>query len=88
MPLAAARTTLSRRDGDTLLILDRASGDYLSVSGAGVRMWELLLSGADRDASIDALLAELDVDRETLAADLDAFTAELLARGLVVEAAR
>lgn len=86
MPLAAAPTALARRDGDALLILDRATGDYLEVSGAGVRMWELVAAGVDRDAALDALLAELDVDRATAAADLDQFVGELRARGLVVEA--
>ena len=85
MPLRPSSTALARRDGDDLLILDRASGDYLGVSGAGVRMWELLTSGLDRDAVADALLEELDVDRGTVLADLDAFVADLVARGLVVE---
>ncbi len=86
MRFAAAPTALARRDDDALLILDRATGDYLEVTGAGARMWELVVAGCERGAAVDALLDELDVDRATAEADLDAFVADLRARGLLVEA--
>ena len=83
MILRASPHALARRDGDELLVFHRATGDYLSISGAGVRMWELLTSGRSRDEALASLLAELDVDDATAARDLDAFVADLSARGLV-----
>lgn len=47
-------------------------------------MWTALAEGATRDELVDRLIETFDIERTRAAADVDAFTAELRSRDLLV----
>ncbi len=71
-------------DGE-IIILDVPSGRYFGINDVGAVVWGLLDGTHDRDAIVDAVTAEFDVDRDTAAADLDALLDQLVDAGLVVD---
>ena len=71
-------------DGE-IIILDVPSGRYFGINDVGALVWGLLDGSCDRDAIVDAVTAEFDVDRDTAAADLDALLDQLVDAGLVVD---
>lgn len=73
-----APEALFRAEGERLFVLDRRSGDYLEVSGAGVRIWELARTGHSRAQIEDALEREFDAPRERLVDDAGRFLARLV----------
>ena len=68
--------------GETVL-LDLASEQYFGLDSVGTRIWALLNEGAGADAVVDTLLAEYEVERATLAADVDELLARLAEAGLI-----
>lgn len=68
--------------GETVL-LDLASEQYFGLDSVGTRIWALLNEGAGATAVVDTLLEEFEVERETLAADLDELLARLAEAGLI-----
>lgn len=74
--------------GETVL-LDLASEQYFGLDSVGTRIWALLNEGAAADTVVDTLLGEYEVERATLAADVDELLARLAEAGLIrfVEAA-
>ena len=69
-------------DGEAVL-LDLESGEYFGLNDVGTRFWELVSTGSTYGQARDKLLAEFDVDRATLEADLDQLVGSLLHRKLV-----
>lgn len=78
---------LLRRDGwvaawvdDDLIMMHASSNNYLSLSGSGGRIWELL----ERPRSISqlclVLAAEYEIDPETARKEVRAFVDELVSR--------
>ena len=57
----------------------------MSVNETGAFLWRMLEGGAEREALVEALTAEYDVDGQTAAADTDAFLAALRERALIAE---
>ena len=51
--------------------------NMLKLNGTGKFLWEKLLTGAEREELIGALLAEYEVEEARAAADVDAFLATL-----------
>lgn len=74
---------MARAVGDELVILDLASGTYFGLDGVGVVMWRVLSEGSSLADACAAVLAEYDVARETVEADLVALVGDLAAKGLV-----
>lgn len=68
---------------DETVILHLGNGTYFGLDPIGARLWEALKSGAQPAAICDTILAEYDVDRATLEADLRALLAELASNDLV-----
>ncbi|MGK2924512.1 MAG: PqqD family protein [Lysobacterales bacterium] len=68
--------------GETVL-LDLASEQYFGLDSVGTRIWALLNEGAAAAAVVDTLLGEYEVERETLAADVDELLARLAEAGLI-----
>lgn len=58
----------------------------INLSESGLVLWNRLQSECTEQELVDALLAEYDVDRDTAAADVRAFTAQLKEVGLLCEA--
>lgn len=65
------------------VLLHLGTGIYFGLDAVGTRVWELIASHGRRDAIVDALLAEYDVEPSRLRADLDRLLARLAEKGLV-----
>lgn len=57
----------------------------INLSESGLVLWSQLQSDCTEQALVDAILAEYDVDRETAAADVRAFVAQMTEVGLLEE---
>lgn len=68
-------------DGEAIL-LDVVNGIYFGLDEVGTRIWGLLTDGLSPTMIRDELLAEYDVDPESLESDVSAFLDRLLAKGL------
>ena len=67
-----------------LVALDLRESRYLAVNRTGQALWAALADGATRDELIEGLVEAFGIDRARAAADVDAFTAELESRDLLV----
>lgn len=65
------------------VILDLDSESYFGLDTVGTRMWQLLTEGESIQHAYDVLLAEFDVDVETLRRDLEDLLDELTSKGLL-----
>jgi hypothetical protein len=74
---------MARTVDDEVVILDVPSGRYFGLNDVGALIWDLLDGDHDRDAILDAITDEFDIDRPTAASDLDSLLAELTGVGLV-----
>lgn len=72
-------------EGESVL-LNLDTETYFGLDEVGTRMWQLLTTLPNAQAAYDALLAEYDVDPETLADDLMALVEQLLDHGLLAVA--
>lgn len=83
---------IRRKDGaytettidDECVVMNLDSGDFYSLTGTGRAIWELIDGVRDRAALLDALAADFATTPDTIAADLDAFLAQLAASGLLI----
>lgn len=76
---------VTREIGSEVVVLDVRASRYLSVTGVGPRLLELLATDRSADELTSAVLDEYDVERAVAAADVEAFLAELRAADLVEE---
>ena len=74
---------LARPVADELVLLSLESEEYFGLDAVGARMWQLLSSEPTVHHAFEALLAEYDVDPETLAVDLERLLADLSSRKLI-----
>jgi hypothetical protein len=72
-------------EGETVF-LDLEGERYYVLDDVGTRCWQLLLEHGDLEQIIPTMLAEFDVDEQTLRSDLDALLAGLRDAHLVVPA--
>ena len=75
-----------RQVADTWVVmpLGEKSVDFngmLTLNDTGAVLWQALEKGGDKEALVDALVAEYDVSRETVLPDVDAFLAKLVEAG-------
>ncbi len=82
--LRAADDVLRRSAGVETVLLDLDSEEFYGLDGVGARVFDLLEQPSRLDDVIDTVLAEYDVDRKTLAADVTALVTELLQKKLLV----
>ncbi|MGH2993054.1 MAG: PqqD family protein [Solirubrobacterales bacterium] len=68
-----------------LVALDLRESRYLAVNRSGQVLWAALAEGATRDELVERLVEAFDIEAASAAADVDAFTAELDSRGLLVQ---
>lgn len=78
-PSAFAETRID----DEIVVMALASGDFFSLQDTGAAIWDLIDGTRDRTAVLAALARDYDVAEADLAADLDAFLAELRGNGLL-----
>ena len=82
--IAVPETVLSRElDGESV-ILNLETECYLGLDNVGTRMWALLTTEPSIQSAFEKLLAEYDVDPDTLRQDIDRLLSELVQHGLVV----
>jgi hypothetical protein len=73
-------------DGEAV-ILDLASGTYFGLNAVGTRVWRMIEDGRNAAEVVDAIAAEYDADRATIARDVNRLLDELRVRNLIVESA-
>ena len=66
------------------MALDLRESRYLAVNETGKALWSSLAEGATHDELADRLVETFGIDRSRAGADVEAFTSELEARGLLV----
>ena len=74
---------MARSVGDETVLLDLASGTYYGLDPVGARVWQLMSEGKPLSTVCDLMLAEYDVARDALEADMLRLLGELQAKGLV-----
>ncbi|MBI3549120.1 MAG: PqqD family protein [Elusimicrobia bacterium] len=75
-----------RKVGDEAIILDVETAVYFSLSGAGLRMWELLGEGRAAAEIAGVLAEEFDADEDELAEDCAELAAKLQKERLIERA--
>lgn len=69
---------------DEAVLMDLDSGDFFSLAGTGLAIWQLIDGKHDRKAIIAALAAEYGADSAEVSKDVDRFSAELVELGFLV----
>lgn len=67
----------TRKVGGELVILDLDRSRYLTISGSGVFLFDLLQKEHDREELISALLSRFEVGEDAARRDVEAFLIEL-----------
>jgi len=83
MILAKAPTSAWRLIAGEAVILALDTKVLRGLNDVGSRVWDLIDGQRTVDDIIDVIVDEFDVPRAQAAADLDAFTQQLLDKGLV-----
>lgn len=68
---------------DEIVVMNIDTGDFFSLRDTARDIWRLIDGEHDRLAIVTALAQEYDAPESALAADLDAFLAELDAAGVL-----
>jgi hypothetical protein len=67
------------------VILDDSAEQYLATNTAGSSLWKSLKDGASRDQLVGVLVETYKISRDQAQTDVNAFLAQLIELGLVVE---
>ena len=70
-------------DGD-FVMMNVDTGEYHSIRGSGVRIWELAEAPVTERQIVEALCAEFDVPEDVCHSDVRKFLDELLGAGLIL----
>ena len=68
------------------VLLDLRSQRYFGLDEVGTRIWQLLAELGRREEVLERLLQEFEVDRQTLARDLETFLSRLEGAELIQRA--
>jgi len=68
---------------DGLVILDIDKGEIYSANVVAARIWSLLMDGKSEQEAIDAVAAEFDAPRDTVARDAHSFIESLVQKSLI-----
>jgi hypothetical protein len=71
--------------GDDVVVLDLAGSVYLKLNGSGRVLWEHLADSTSKGELVAALVDAYGIDEGLASTDVDAFLADLRARGLLLE---
>ena len=69
-------------DGETV-VMELETGDFFSLSGSALAIWQLIDGTRDRASLAAAVAAEYQLTESQLAGEIDAFVADLQAAKLV-----
>ena len=78
-PSAFAETRID----DEIVVMSLSSGDFFSLQGSAAAIWELIDGSRDRAAVLATLVRDYDAPEAVLAAEFDAFLAELRGNSLL-----
>ena len=78
-PSAFAETRID----DEIVVMSLSSGDFFSLQGSAAAIWELIDGTRDHAAVLADLVRDYDAPETVLAAEFDAFLAELRDNGLL-----
>jgi len=81
--VSVAPAVLFRQVGEESVLLNVKTNIYLGLDPVGTQMWKLVTTAESVQAAYETLLAEYDIDPDTLRHDLDEFLASLLEQSLV-----
>ncbi|GAA0312188.1 hypothetical protein GCM10009087_22900 [Sphingomonas oligophenolica] len=70
-------------DGE-LALFDERDGRYHLLNGTAATIWRAIAAGMDRAMLIDQIAAGFQAKPEEIIADIDAFAAAAVAKGLVL----
>ncbi|MFN3517094.1 MAG: PqqD family protein [Novosphingobium sp.] len=70
---------------DEVVVMRLSDGTFFSLTSTAAAIWKLIDGTRSRDAVLAALTAEFGQEAEAIAADLDAFVAQLGEAGLIAE---
>jgi hypothetical protein len=76
---------IMRTVGADAVIVDLESGMYFGMNEVGASIWKHLAAGASLAEIEDAVMAEFDVDRQTVDADVRRIIQDLIASRLISE---
>jgi hypothetical protein len=82
--LTVPEHVLARKAGDETVLLNLENEHYYGLEGVGTRLWELVEAGTTLGEAVTALLADYEVERDALTADLTALVVDLQKNGLVL----
>lgn len=85
MPLKLSPDAVSRRLGDSAVIIRMSTDRIYELNATGAWLWDLLQSGASVESAVDTLTRGCSGDSETIRTDVHALVARLREEGLVVE---
>lgn len=75
---------LTRRVGDTLLVLVRGRDELVQLCGSAAALWDLLSTPMSLESSAEALAEAFAADIETVRADIAPVLDELSRRGALI----
>lgn len=73
----------ARTIGNETIVLNLPRSRYFTITGIGVRVFELLAEDRSVNDLVDAIVAEYEVDQAVARQDVEAFVARLRDEGLV-----
>jgi hypothetical protein len=77
---------VSRQVGDEVILVNLQTSEIYALNRTAARLWELLSSGAERDAAAKQMAEEFEVDSNQLNAEIDALVGELHRTGIMLGA--
>jgi hypothetical protein len=72
-----------RETEEAVVALDSDLAHYLSTNAAGAMLWKALAHGTTKDALVEQLMAEFELDRDRAEHDVSAFVDQLAASELL-----
>lgn len=69
-------------DGETV-IMELETGDFFSLSGSALSIWQLIDGTRDRASLLAAIAAEYQTSESQVVADVDGFVADLKSAKLI-----
>jgi hypothetical protein len=72
-----------QRLGDEIVLLNLETGYYFGLNPTGARLWELISEGRGLEDAGRVLMAEYEIDEQTLSVDVGNLVGELQAKGLI-----
>ena len=88
MHLRISENVVFRDLAGEVVLLNLATGAYFGLDLVGTRVWQLIGEHGATETVLEALLAEYEVEEETLRSDVDALIRALLEKGLLTNDAQ